>query len=139
MTQTQNPAIDLHTLDEISLYLLQDPEIGLEVATKDEKEIYLVNKAIALITSQNSDRSDWTQLKHEALLLIGSQVADVVSRIASAQRNPDIALSGLRDASEKSIELAVEMARQKIVKDMRGKFALFTEREKFVYKSGDEG
>jgi hypothetical protein len=114
-------AINLGILDQICLYLLQDEEFGLEFVAETQEEKELIHEAIALIKYQ-SNREDWTEMKQKALLLVGSPVADVVSRISSAQRTPDIALSGLRDGCEKFIEIAADATRKRTALKLRDKF-----------------
>lgn len=115
------PAMEMKTLDQISLYLLQDSNYGLSVvASPEERE--LVHDAISLIGIY--DRDKWTVLKQKSLLLVGSLVSDVVSRIASAYRTPDVALSCIRDASEKWLEIH-HKDRAKLVMELRNKFKAF--------------
>lgn len=117
------PAMEMKTLDQVSLYLLQDETFGLQSVATAPEEVELVNETIALIG--NYDRDVWTRLKQKALLLVGSPIADVISRIASAYRSPDVALSCIRDASEKSIEIAGDTARKKLAAQLREKFRAF--------------
>ncbi|BAT56563.1 hypothetical protein NOS3756_55750 (plasmid) [Nostoc sp. NIES-3756] len=116
-------AMEMATLDQISLYLLQDEEFGLKSVVANEEEAQLVNEAISLVG--NYDRNVWTRLKQKALVLVGSPISDVVSRIASAYRSPDVALSCIRDASERSIEIAGDTARKKLAAQLRQKFRSF--------------
>lgn len=117
----QIPAMEMATLDLITLYLLQDSNYGLSlIADTEERE--LVHEAIALIGIY--DRDKWTRLKQKSLLLVGSLVSDVVSRIASAYRTPDVALSCIRDASEKWLEIHAN-DREKLVVELRERFKSF--------------
>lgn len=121
MVQAPIPAMEMITLDRIALYLLQDPNYGLSiVASAEERE--LVHEAISLIGIY--DRNKWTVLKQKSLLLVGSLVSDVVSRIASAYRTPDVALSCIRDASEKWLEIH-HSDRKKLVVELRERFKAF--------------
>lgn len=78
----------------------------------------LIDQAMNLLSrasvGEEIGREDWTDLKKESLKFVGSDIADAVSRIASAMRTPDIALSGLRDAAEKTIEIASVAADRRI-------------------------
>lgn len=115
------PAMEMQTLDLIALYLLQDSNHGLSlVADAEERE--LVHEAIALIGIY--DRNPWTVLKQKSLMLVGSPISDVVSRIASAYRTPDVALSCIRDASEKWLEIH-HSDREKLVIELRERFKAF--------------
>lgn len=115
------PAMEMQTLDRIALYLLQDSSYGLSVVANSE-EWELVHEAIALIGIY--DRDQWTRLKQKSLLLVGSLVSDVVSRIASAYRTPDVALSCIRDASEKWLEIHRD-DRDRLVIELRERFRAF--------------
>lgn len=115
------PAMQMQTLDQIALYLLQDSNYGLSlIAYPEEKE--LVHEAIALVGIY--DRDKWTRLKQKSLLLVGSPVSDVVSKIASAYRTPDVALSCIRDASEKWLEIHANH-KDELVIELREKFKTF--------------
>ncbi len=116
------PAMEMKTLDLITLYLLQDSNYGLSLFA-DAEERELVHEAISLIG--NYDRNVWTLLKQKSLILVGSTVSDVVSRIASAYRTPDVALSCIRDASEKWLEIKRPVSRDKLVAELREQFKLF--------------
>lgn len=117
------PAMEMRTLDLIALYLLQDSSYGLSlIVGAEERE--LVHEAISLIG--NYDRNVWTKLKQKSLILVGSPISDVVSRIASAYRTPDVALSCIRDASEKWLEIRSKSEdREKLVVQLREKFKAF--------------
>lgn len=122
---TQTKPLETSTVYAIALELLQSSEFGLQQITSDHHDQELVAYAIDLIKEAQSgaeiDRERWTDLKRESLKYVGSPIADCVSRIASALRTPDIALSGLRDAAEKAIEINVDAAKQRFAKLVQSK------------------
>jgi N-acetylmuramic acid 6-phosphate (MurNAc-6-P) etherase len=102
----------------IAKLLLTHFDFGLRNSAVEPHDLTLVDQAIDLlvraVTSNEVNREDWTELKRESLKYVGSDIADTVSRIASAMRTPDIALSGLRDAAEKTIAIASLAATKQI-------------------------
>lgn len=118
MTTQINRPVELISMHAIALELLQNPEFGLKNAAVAPEDADLVDKAIALVKAVNDgesvDREQWTGLKRDSLKFVGSPVADCVSRICSAERTPEIALSGLRDAAEKVIEVAANLQHDRI-------------------------
>jgi hypothetical protein len=97
--------------------LLSHQDFGLRQSAHTQEDLALVDRAIELIMKGavgETERDDWTDLKRESLKYVGSDIADAISRIASAMRTPDIALSGLRDAAEKTIEIASSEATRRI-------------------------
>jgi hypothetical protein len=115
--QTRNQPLTSSQMYEIARCLLSHRDFGLRQSAHSPEDVALVDKAIELIvkgTVSEIERDDWTDLKRESLKYVGSDIADAVSRIASAMRTPDIALSGLRDAAEKTIEIASATSARRI-------------------------
>lgn len=115
--QTRNQPLTTSQMYAIARCLLSHQDFGLRQSAHSPEDVALVDKAIELIvkgTVSEIERDDWTDLKRESLKYVGSDIADAVSRIASAMRTPDIALSGLRDAAEKTIEIASDEAALRI-------------------------
>ena len=83
----------------------------------------LIDKSIDLLAraakGDEISRDDWTNLKRESLKFVGNDIADTISRISSAMRTPDIALSGLRDAAEKTIAIASTAAAARIAQQVQ--------------------
>ena len=76
------------------------------------RELDLINKFKDYCKSKNiPSRDQWTALKNECLLEVGSDIASVLSKLCSAFRAPDIALSCFRDASEKAIDVVAANSR----------------------------
>ncbi len=102
----------------IAKILLSHQEFGLQQSALESSDLVLIDQAMNLLSrasvGEEIGREDWTDLKKESLKFVGSDIADAVSRIASAMRTPDIALSGLRDAAEKTIEIASVAADRRI-------------------------
>lgn len=115
--KTNQPLTD-NQMYAIAKILLSHQEFGLQQSAKESSDLVLINQAINLLSratvGEEIGREDWTDLKKESLKFVGSDIADAVSRIASAMRTPDIALSGLRDAAEKTIEIASVAADRRI-------------------------
>jgi hypothetical protein len=104
----------------IARLLLTHPEFGLLRSASEPSDLALIDQAIELLSrtaaGEEVTRDEWTDLKRESLKFVGSEIADTISRIASAMRTPDIALSGLRDAAEKTIAIASTAAAHRIAK-----------------------
>ncbi|HEY9599055.1 MAG TPA: hypothetical protein V6D33_15425 [Cyanophyceae cyanobacterium] len=115
--QNKQPLTDNQTY-AIARLLLTHPEFGLLHSAAESSDLALVDQAIDLLAraagGENITRDDWTDLKRESLKYVGSDIADTISRIASAMRTPDIVLSGLRDAAEKTISIASVAASRRI-------------------------
>jgi hypothetical protein len=115
--QSKQPLTDKQ-MYAIAKLLLTHFDFGLRNSAVEPHDLTLVDQAIDLlvraVTSNEVNREDWTELKRESLKYVGSDIADTVSRIASAMRTPDIALSGLRDAAEKTIAIASLAATKQI-------------------------
>jgi hypothetical protein len=107
----------------IARLLLTHPEFGLQPSAKEKEDLDLIEQAIELISRASAGeevtRDDWTSLKRDSLKFVGSDIADTISRISSAMRTPDIALSGLRDAAEKTIAIASEAAAVRIAQEVQ--------------------
>lgn len=109
----------IENLYGFALSLLDHPEFGLKQVAQDSDDLSLVNQAIELVTRAQSgeqvSRGEWTQLKEDSFRRIGSPIADCISRICSAMRNPQQAgISGLRDGAEKLIQANIEAAEQRV-------------------------
>ena len=119
-TQTPNQPLADNQMYVIARLLLTHPEFGLRQSASEPSDLALIDQTIELLictaSGENVSRDDWTNLKRESLKYVGSDIADTVSRIASAMRTPDIALSGLRDAAEKTIAIASMAAAARITK-----------------------
>lgn len=102
----------------IARTLLTHPEFGLQQSANESYDLALIDQTIDLLSrvaaGENVGRDAWTDLKRESLKYVGSDIADTISRIASAMRTPDISLSGLRDAAEKTISIASVTASRQI-------------------------
>ena len=115
--QTRNQPLTSSQMYEIARCLLSHQDFGLRQSAHTQEDLALIDRAIELIVKGAVDeigRDDWTDLKRESLKYVGSDIADAISRIASAMRTPDIALSGLRDAAEKAIEIASATSARRI-------------------------
>lgn len=89
--------------------------IGYEWFSKyvtDEERVLIHRLNRGLDMAEQMTKADWTDLKEDCLMMVGSEVASTISKICSAWRAPDIALSCFRDASEKFLEVCA--ANQKI-------------------------
>lgn len=114
---TRNQPLMSSQMYEIARCLLSHQDFGLRQSAHTQEDLALIDRAIELIVKGAVDeigRDDWTDLKRESLKYVGSDIADAISRIASAMRTPDIALSGLRDAAEKTIEIASATSARRI-------------------------
>ncbi len=115
--QNKQPLTDSQTY-AIARLLLTHPEFGLLHSAVETSDLALIDQAIDLLAraagGESITRDDWTDLKRESLKYVGSDIADTISRIASAMRTPDISLSGLRDAAEKTISVASVAASHRI-------------------------
>lgn len=67
-------------------------------------------------------RDEWSKLKSESLIEVGDAAADCLSRICSAFRSPDVALSCFRDSAEKLAELNAEQAKRETLEQLRCQF-----------------
>jgi hypothetical protein len=115
--QTRNQPLTSNQMYAIARCLLSHQDFGLRQSAHSPEDLALVDRAIELIANKPTGeiaRDDWTDLKRESLKYVGSDIADAISRIASAMRTPDIALSGLRDAAEKTIEIASTTSTRRI-------------------------
>ena len=119
-TQARNQPLTDNQMYAIARLLLTHPEFGLLRSASEPSDLALIDQAIELLSrtaaGEEVARDDWTDLKRESLKFVGSEIADTISRIASAMRTPDIALSGLRDAAEKTIAIASTAAAHRIAK-----------------------
>lgn len=114
-------------MQQIAKVLLTHNQYGLLTNSQTEDELRLVNAAIRL-TEESGDeinRDYWEQLKYQSFKLSGNDIADAVSRIASAFRTPDVALSALRDAAEKTIGIAYEASHKQIAQAIQEEIARF--------------
>lgn len=123
MAVAQTNPLELKTVYAIAFDILQSEEFGLSKIVTDYHDGHLVSYATELISKcqkgEEVDRECWRDLKRESLKFVGSPIADCISRLASALRTPDRAISGLRDACEKAIEINVEDAKRKITTAMQ--------------------
>ena len=83
----------------IAKRMLQHEASGLwAVALSDEERELLGHFERLLNSYQDASREQWAGLKESCLLLLGSQVANVVDHLTSAMRTPAIAESAIRSA-----------------------------------------
>lgn len=83
----------------IAKQMLQHSVSGLwSVALSDEERELLGHFERLLNNYQSASREQWAGLKESCLLLLGSQVANVVDHLTSAMRTPAIAESAIRSA-----------------------------------------
>ncbi|HEY9298370.1 MAG TPA: hypothetical protein VIQ31_18840 [Phormidium sp.] len=75
-----------------------------------------------LNNAETVSRDEWSKLKSESLLEVGDTAADCLSRICSAFRSPDVALSCFRDAGDKLAELNAEKAKRETLEQLRCQF-----------------
>jgi hypothetical protein len=122
-TETRNQPLTDNQMYEIARILLTHSEFGLQRCAKEKEDLALIEQAIELLAraakGDEINRDDWTDLKRESLKFVGSDIADTISRLTSAMRTPDIALSGLRDAAEKTIAIASTAAAARIAQQVQ--------------------
>ena len=120
--QIKQPLTD-NQMYAIARILLTHPEFGLQQNAIEPADLALIDQAIDLLSrvaaGEIVSRDAWTDLKRESLKFVGSDIADTISRIASAMRTPDISLSGLRDAAEKTISIASVAASRRIANQVQ--------------------
>lgn len=78
--------------------------------------------ATFLNNAETVSREQWSALKSKSLIEVGDTAADCLSRICSAFRSPDVALSCFRDAAEKLAELNAEQAKRETLEQLRCQF-----------------
>jgi hypothetical protein len=119
-----NP-MTLDQMQAIAKLLLNHPKYGL-LANTSESHIttrgLLEQLQSFLEYPERISRDDWSTLKSSSLLEVGDAAADCLSRICSAFRSPDVALSCFRDAAEKLAELNAERAKQNTLEQLRYQF-----------------
>ncbi len=119
-----NP-MTLEQMQTIAKLLLNHPNHGL-LANTPETNITTRNLLEELQSfleaPEKISRDDWSKLKSSSLLEVGDASADCLSRICSAFRSPDVALSCFRDAAEKLAELNAERAKQTTLEQLRYQF-----------------
>lgn len=119
-----NP-MTLDQMQAIAKLLLNHPKHGLLANTS---ESYITTRGLLeqlqsfLEYPERISRDDWSTLKSSSLLEVGDAAADCLSRICSAFRSPDVALSCFRDAAEKLAELNAERAKQNTLEQLRYQF-----------------
>ena len=100
--------------------LLSDPEIGLQNIATDDEEQEMVNRTIVLLNAleqgETVAREEWTTLKRLSLQRVASPVANVVNRIASIARTPEVGESAVSYAAEELIEAWGIYQRQKVAR-----------------------
>ena len=119
-----NP-MTLEQMRRIASLLLNHPKNGL-LANTPENDIttrdLLRRLQSCLEYPEKISRDEWSDLKSSSLIEVGNAAADCLSRICSAFRSPDVALSCFRDAAEKLAELNAERAKQSTLEQLRHGF-----------------
>ncbi|PSB26648.1 hypothetical protein [Stenomitos frigidus] len=120
----------LNNLHELAFVFLTHPQFGLQHIADDPDEVALVDRAIAMLerakAGEEFSREDWTDLKEECAKLIGSPLADAVSQIMSALRNPQAAaISGVRDAGKYIIQANAEAKARRVQALLRKELRVF--------------
>ncbi len=119
-----NP-MTLEQMQAIGKLLLNHPSHGL-LANTPESDITTRNLLKQLESflecPERISRDDWSALKSSSLLEVGDAAADCLSRICSAFRSPDVALSCFRDAAEKLADLNAERAKKSTLEQLRYHF-----------------
>ena len=90
---------DPNVIIPIALELATNTGWGVIQACQSAEDKQLVAHCIDLLNRPNVVRSEWAELKAQALLSVGSNVADAVCHIASAARTPSVGESALRSAA----------------------------------------
>ena len=103
--------------------LLSDPEIGLQNIVTDDEEREMVERTISLLNAleqgETVAREEWTDLKRLSLKRVASPVANVVNRIASIARTPEVGESAVSYAAEELIEAWAAYQRQKVAQSVQ--------------------
>lgn len=90
-------------------------------------ELKLINKLETYLQeTEDITREQWTQLKDDCLILVGSEIASTLSKICSAWRTPDIALSCFRDAAEKHVKVCGENSKQYAAQRLQDMFLQYS-------------
>lgn len=106
----------------IASLLLNHPQYGLLANTPETDTLtrdLLRQLQTFLQAPEKVSRDEWSRLKSISLVEVGDISADCLSRICSAFRSPDVALSCFRDAAQKLAELNAERAKQSTLKQVR--------------------
>ena len=119
-----NP-MTLEQMRTIADILLNHPKHGLlaNTSTSNMATISLLDKLQTYLNSlEQVSREDWSNLKSSSLIEVGDASADCLSRICSAFRSPDVALSCFRDAAEKLTDLNAERTKKDALEHLRFQF-----------------
>lgn len=112
-------------MSAIAFLLLNHPKHGLLANTPESDTLtrdLLRQLQTFLQAPETVSRDEWSRLKRMSLVEVGDISADCLSRICSAFRAPDVALSCFRDAAEKLAQLNAERAKQSTLKQVRDQF-----------------